>query len=39
MLTVAEKIWVIIIEVVAVVSEITGADSEELIIVIETTRG
>lgn len=31
-LTVVEKIWAIIIEVVAVVSELIGADSDELII-------
>jgi hypothetical protein len=31
-LTVVEKIWAIIIEVVAVVSELTGADSEDLTI-------
>ena len=30
-LTVVEKIWAIIIEVVAVVAEITGAESEDLI--------
>ena len=30
-LTVVEKIWAIILEVVAVVAEITGADSEDLI--------
>ena len=29
-LTVVEKIWAIIIEVVAVVSELTGADSDDL---------
>ena len=29
-LTVVEKIWAIIIEVVAVVSELIGADSDEL---------
>ena len=31
-LTVVEKIWAIIIEVVAVVSELIGADSDELTI-------
>ena len=31
-LTVVEKIWAIIIEVVAVVAEITDADSDELTI-------
>lgn len=31
-LTVVEKIWAIIIEVVAVISELTGADSDELTI-------
>ena len=31
-LTVVEKIWAIIIEVVSVVSELTGADSDELTI-------
>lgn len=30
-LTVMEKIWAIILEVVAVVAELTGADEEELI--------
>lgn len=30
-LTVVEKIWAIILEVVAVVAEIIGADSEDLI--------
>ena len=30
-LTVVEKIWAIILEVVAVVAEFTGADSEDLI--------
>ena len=29
-LTVVEKIWAIILEVVAVVAELTGADSDEL---------
>ena len=38
-LTVVEKIWAIIIEVVAVVAEITGAESEDLIIqVIENDK-
>ena len=31
-LTVVEKIWAIILEVIAVVSELTGADSDDLII-------
>ena len=31
-LTVIEKIWAIIIEVIAVVSELIGADSDELTI-------
>ena len=31
-LTVVEKIWAIILEVVAVVSELIGADSDELTI-------
>lgn len=31
-LTVVEKIWAIIIEVIAIVSELTGADSDELTI-------
>lgn len=31
-LTVIEKIWAIIVEVVAVVAELTGADEEELMI-------
>lgn len=38
-LTVVEKIWAIIIEVVAVVAEITGAESEDLIMqVIENDK-
>lgn len=38
-LTVREKIWEIIIEVVAVVAELTGADEEELMIqIIENDR-
>lgn len=41
-LTVMEKIWAIILEVVAVVAELTGADEEELMMQIierQTTRG
>lgn len=38
-LTVVEKIWAIIIEVVVVVAEITGAESEDLIMqVIENDK-
>ena len=37
--TVVEKIWAIIMEVVAVVAEITGAESEDLIMqVIENDK-